>query len=437
MRRPPGELSKLQPICESLKKVNVKTESILSQLDLGENYLVFDSNKGLDEFKECLSALGQISYKGFLPTRVRLKNLNANAAGLTSSFTIEICNHHGDSMAIPSDSFSVQIIDPTGTELCTQLCTTGPDCIATFTTKISGLHQVSGIFLGQELTSEPTHISVSSNNPVSVFGGNGNGHGTFENPWGIAIDKDSLYVTDSGNRLIQKFSASGEFLSQFNVNGHDKDCTTLDVALDLNNGLIYCTDIVFVDDDYSAGNNMLVFNLDGELQHKHPLTKASSRISIAMNNHGDIFISDITKKCLCKVNKVGNKLSFIGKFKYPGYIAIDTNDNVIVSDCKDDCIYIFNPDGTINHKFGSSGAGHGQLKEPWGVATDGKNILVADSGNNRIQVFKRDGTCVSVIESKDDPLEEPRGLVVTDDGHVYVVDRNNNCVKKYKYRHVT
>ena len=52
----------------------------------------------------------------------------------------------------------------------------------------------------------------------------------------------------------------------------------------------------------------------------------------------------------------------------------------------------------------------GQLKHPWGVATDGENILVADSGNKRIQVFKIDGMFVSIIASEDDPLQDPAGL---------------------------
>ena len=68
------------------------------------------------------------------------------------------------------------------------------------------------------------------------------------------------------------------------------------------------------------------------------------------------------------------------------------------------------------------------------MANDGKNILVAEEGNNRIQVFKIDGTFVSMIESCDDPLLVPSGLAVTNDGHVYVADRDNHCVKKYKYK---
>ena len=429
-----GNINKLKPICESLKEINEKNQSMLSDLDLGENYLAFHMSKGFDSFKECLNMLGEIHFKGFLPNKMRLNNLEA-MAGQKSILTVEVYNHHGDQLPISSNYFSFEVIDPTETEIHTKLCTTGPDCTVTFTPQMSGLHKVAGRFLGQKLSSEQTHISVSSNNPVLKFGEKGNGKGALNVPLGIAIDNnDALYVVDRNNRLIQKFSANGDFLSQFSVNDHDKDCTTLDMALDLNNGFIYCTDMVFKDGAYSAGNNMLVFHLNGELQHIYNLSDVPNPLSIAINSHGDLFISDLNKLCLFKVNNEGHNLCHMGDFRYPGYITIADDDSVIVSDYKSDCIYIFNPDGSIRHKFGSSGTGKGQLKEPCGVATDGEYILVAECENNRIQIFTCDGTFVSMIESQDDPLKNPRGLAVTKDGHVYVVDCDNHCIKKYKYR---
>jgi DNA-binding beta-propeller fold protein YncE len=43
-------------------------------------------------------------------------------------------------------------------------------------------------------------------------------------------------------------------------------------------------------------------------------------------------------------------------------------------------------------KFGSSSAGPGEFSNPGGVATDSKNnLIVADAGNSRIQVFDSSG----------------------------------------------
>ena len=147
-------------------------------------------------------------------------------------------------------------------------------------------------------------------------------------------------------------------------------------------------------------------------------------------------ISDIAKHSLSKVDEEGKFLCSMGDFVQPGYIAIDDEDNIIVPDYLNDCLYIFDADGKLRQKIGSSGCGNGQLKEPWGVATDGENILVSEGKNNRVQIFHYDGTFVSIIDSSGDPLHEPRGLAVTKDGYVYVADRDNHCIKKYRYKNM-
>lgn len=40
---------------------------------------------------------------------------------------------------------------------------------------------------------------------------------------------------------------------------------------------------------------------------------------------------------------------------------------------------------------------------------------------------------MSCIESTGDKLNDPRGLTVSNDGHVYVADQKNHCIKKYRY----
>ena len=428
-----GHLYMLKSISETLKKFNEKTQSVPLNLDLGENYLAFDSTKGLNEFKKCLSDFGQAYSKGFLPSAVTLGSTDATA-GHKTTHTVEICNHHGDKLPISSDSFSVQVTDPTGNEVEIVPCTSGPECTVTFTPQISGLHEVSARFLGQQLTSEQTHIAVSSNNPVLRFGEKGNGNGAVLYPWGIAIDNnDCLYVADVGNKLIQKFTVDGEFIGQFSVAVNYKDHTTCDIALDLNNGLIFCTEILLRNNNLEKGQNLLVFDLEGELQHTYPLSDAMNPLCIAINIRGEIIVSDVQKQCLMKISRVGKFLGRTEHFNHPCFIAVDDN-NLIVPDRKDDCVYVCSSDGAVRRKFGVSGTGKGQLNQPRGVAACGGDILVADSGNKRVQVFKNDGTFVSMIESIADPLADPRGLAVTEDGYVYVVDTDNHCIKKYKYK---
>ena len=428
-----GDIDKLKPICEILIKVNQETKSISADLHLGENYLSFDPNHGLEEFKYSVCSLGRIYSKGFLPSAIAFRNVKSNACQ-QAVVPVDIYDHHGDKLAISAGPISLEVTDATDTKLRTHLCTDSPECILTFTPQMSGLHKVSGMFLGQELVSEQTHISVNSNNPILKFGEIGDGNGWLDLPWGIAIDhKNCIYVTDTYNKLIQKFNSDGEFLIQFNVGAHAQDDTTYAVALDLKRGLIFCTVVVDQDDSLHATNKIRVFDLEGQLQQTHTLSGGRRAFFLAVDGQGDIIISTRENERLFKVDKDGNFIGRIGHLKSPGYIAISNDDSIIVPDKGNDCVFIFNPDGSVRYIFGSTGEGKGQFKEPIGVATDGEYILVSDR-NDRVQVFTNDGTFVSMIESTEDPLCNPRGLAVTTDGHVYVVDSNNDCIKKYKYR---
>ena len=54
---------------------------------------------------------------------------------------------------------------------------------------------------------------------------------------------------------------------------------------------------------------------------------------------------------------------------------------------------------SFSFAFGSGGSGNGQFDSPTGIAVDsGGNIYVADTGNNRVQVFSQSQPPVSTSE---------------------------------------
>lgn len=85
--------------------------------------------------------------------------------------------------------------------------------------------------------------------------------------------------------------------------------------------------------------------------------------------------------------------------------------------------------------FGSQGNGNGQLSEPRGVAIDSKgNLYVADMGNNRVVVYKPDGSPLRTIGSfgtGDGQFNEPRGLAIDGQDNLYVTDTWNARVEKF------
>ena len=365
------------------------------ELEFRQPCIIFDLNKGKKAVEISLHRLGQINFKEFLPEMCELK-----------------CDG-----ALVGQKAAMQV----------QLFSQGKEV---------NRHKASGIFRRYHISCEQKQLSVSSNNPVLKFGQEGKGNGTFDQPLSIAIDNnDFLYVADCGNGLIQKFTTEGKFVSQFSVALRSKKYTTSGMALDADRGLLFCMEIKKQISNLPVRwKSILVFNLEGELQHSYSPPNISNAHHIAINAQGELVVSDFGGQRLCKLDSNGNFLCHMGKFKWPGCIAITDDGTMIVPDFIDDRVYILNKDGTVRHQFGSSGTGKGKLKQPCGVAHDGENILVAEQGNDRIQVFKFSGKFVSVIDSSDDPIRTPSGLAVSKDGHVYLADRKNHCIKKYKYR---
>lgn len=110
-----------------------------------------------------------------------------------------------------------------------------------------------------------------------------------------------------------------------------------------------------------------------------------------------------------------------GQFSFPRAVAVDGQGRIYVADSGNNRVQVFNADGSFLRQFGSTckldtregcqGDGRGQFNEPWGIAVDGDgNVYVADTWNHRVQKFDKDGNFVAmwgVFESTDGELGKP------------------------------
>jgi DNA-binding beta-propeller fold protein YncE len=121
-----------------------------------------------------------------------------------------------------------------------------------------------------------------------------------------------------------------------------------------------------------------------------------------------------------------------GQFDSPTGIAVDGSGNVLVADTGNGRIEKFSPTGAFLSIIGTKGSGSGQFAQPNGIAIDRVgNIYVADAGNHRVLTLKPDGTFIAEWKGPELGFYGPRRIAIGPDDSIYVVDQGNSRIVKF------
>ncbi|MGB9668820.1 MAG: NHL repeat-containing protein, partial [Anaerolineales bacterium] len=224
--------------------------------------------------------------------------------------------------------------------------------------------------------------------------------GTFNQPWGIAIDQDGfIYVADTWNHRIQKFSAEGKFVKMWGYFGQGESPTAFwgprDIAIDNQNRL-------FISD---TGNKRIVV-FDSEGNYLSSFGQAGMQpgefdepVGLAFAPNGQLYVADTWNQRV-QVFSIDENLnfSFVTSWDIYGwygqsldnkpYIAIDQNNHVFITDPEAYRILEFTGEGNFIRYFGDFSQGADGFNLPTSIAIDQNGGLwISDTGNNRIMHF--------------------------------------------------
>jgi sugar lactone lactonase YvrE len=215
-------------------------------------------------------------------------------------------------------------------------------------------------------------------------------------PYGIAVDsKNNLYVADQKVGAIFIFNTETREVELIKNKTHAHFVRIIGLAMDDN-------DRLFVSDP--GLRHVLAF--DAAHKAEEVITEGLvSPGSLAIDRENRLlYVSDIeldqvlvydadTLKLKRKIGTTGHnhELTSPGDFAKPTGLAVDQEGNLYVADTLNNRIEIFDADGKFISAFGKSGDGPGYFARPKGVAIDGDgHIWVADGMQDRVQVFNRE-----------------------------------------------
>lgn len=95
----------------------------------------------------------------------------------------------------------------------------------------------------------------------------------------------------------------------------------------------------------------------------------------------------------------------------------DAEGRYFLTDQQQHAIWVVDGEGILIRRIGREGSGPGELQMPGGAAAFEDNVIVLDFGNNRVMVFKMDGTYVN--DFRYDFLMAS-GIQVSKSGHIAV-----------------
>jgi DNA-binding beta-propeller fold protein YncE len=217
----------------------------------------------------------------------------------------------------------------------------------------------------------------------------GEGDATLRVPIGLAEDDNGgLYITDSMANAVYRYDLARRTLSPFLKN------------LERPTGIVYnrANKLLYISE--TTANRIIAVDGSGVTRYRIEGKDDAARLfnhptDIAVDGKGQVYVTDPLNYKIRVFTPAGLPvLSFgamgdsVGELNKPKGVAVDSLGRIYVCDALLDVVQVFDAGGKILLSFGATGNNDGDFWMPSGIFIRGRHIFVADTYNQRIQIFK-------------------------------------------------
>ena len=403
-----------------------ENESFLARLSFVKNQKLLDlaCEEQIGSLKSTQTRAQQSSADG--------KGINEAIVGLEAQLIVTTRNAEGQQCHDDYDSVTLEISNLQSNNCAADVQiqdNKDGNYMIKYFTKETGTCSASVKVNGEHIRGSPFEVEVKPRQfrPVLSFG-----EQILKNPWGVAVnEQDEIAVSDVGNHKIHLFKSNGTHIKSFGGEGTQQGefKRPAGIAFHSNNIIAAEQENHRVQQISKKGPYRSHFGEEGSLDHQ-----LNKPFGLSIDSDDNVLVADYRNQLIKIFSAGGQFLSKIGKegsFSGPCH-CIQHDNYLIVSDKDDHSVKLFDRKGNFLYKFGKMGNAEGEFNMPYCLSIDkAGHLLVCDLLNYRIQVFDLSGKFAAKFGKIGSGMG-PVSAAVLSDGKIVVSVINNSRIHVFE-----
>ena len=260
--------------------------------------------------------------------------------------------------------------------------------------------------------------------PIIATGKRGDDPGELDYPYGIAIHEDThqIFVANMGNKTVEIFSETGEFLYQLDVGQ-----LSYPRGIAIHGDSVYVSCFVNTINKFSLTEMCRVKRIGGYGSNNGQFSNPNQ---LTTDTIGRVFIPDTCNNRICIYDPDLNHLRTIThqSMSQPWDVKISRDRLYVLCPHNDPCMHVLTLEGDKLHSLITRGEGMDVLS-PFFFCLDPLNNFVLSDKSHSIRVFSPEGNLLHTIGREGHQpgmFNIPNGVAITPNGRLVWVTFNTN-----------